>query len=330
MSPVDPDRAAELLGAAGGVRVLVVGDLMLDRYVTGVVDRVSPEAPVPVVRVQAERFGVGGAANVAANVTALGASCQLVGHLGADPEGDRVIRALEEAGVGCEGIVRGSGRPTTVKTRVLARHQQIVRFDREVDCEVQGAVADEIARRVGELAPQCDIVVVQDYDKGVLSESVRDLVTGLTSATGMAWVVDPKRRSFFSYRGATVFKPNARELADALGEDVRIDDPVWLEDVRRRIGCEHLLVTLGDDGMALKSATGQHVRLPTLAQSVFDVSGAGDTVTAVVTTALAAGGEIVEAAALANHAAAVGVGKSGVQTVSATEIQAHVAAHPDW
>ena len=324
MSPADPGRALALLERAGEVRVLVVGDLMLDRYISGVVDRISPEAPVPVVRVQSERAALGGAGNVAANVTALGASCRLVGHVGDDAEGETLLAALRDRRVGPEGIVRGGGRPTTLKTRVLAKHQQIVRYDREVEHDLDDGLAGEILERIGDAAADVDVVVVQDYNKGVLSSRVIEGVLAAAQDREVPCIVDPKRRSFFAYRGATVFKPNARELADALGAFIHPEDGAWMAEVRARLGCEHLLVTLGDQGMALQSASGAHVRLPTLARSVYDVSGAGDTVTAALAVTLATGADVAEAAALANHAAAVEVGKAGVQTVSPAEIAAHM------
>ena len=330
MSPVDPARVDALLERAAGVRVLVVGDLMLDRYVVGAVERISPEAPVPVVRVQGERVALGGAGNVAANATALGASCSVVGLVGSDVEGDLLLRGLAEVGVRSDGVVESPERPTTVKTRVLAKHQQIVRFDREVDEEVGVLLARQIADRTAELAPECDVLVVQDYDKGVLAAPVIDAILGAVAARALPWVVDPKRRSFFAYPGATVFKPNAKELEDALGGPIRLDDPAWMERVRGRLRCRHLLVTLGDEGMALQTDEGARLRLPTVAQGVYDVSGAGDTVTAAVAVALAAGASIGEAAALANHAAAVEVSKPGVQTVSAVELRTHVRDHPGW
>jgi D-beta-D-heptose 7-phosphate kinase/D-beta-D-heptose 1-phosphate adenosyltransferase len=327
---VDPGRTLGLLDSAARIRVLVVGDIMLDRYVTGVVERISPEAPVPVVRVSGERAALGGAGNVAANVTALGASCRLVGHVGEDVEGDALMRALTASGVGPDGVVRDPDRPTTVKTRVLARHQQIVRFDREVEEDLEDALARDISTMVRDFAAASDVLVVQDYNKGVLTPAVIDAVLEAGSAHGVPCVVDPKRRNFFAYPGVTVFKPNARELADALGAFIHPDDSAWMEYVRGRLGCEHLLVTLGDQGMALQTASREHVRLPTLAQSVYDVSGAGDTVTAAVAVALGAGASPTEAAALANHAAAVEVTKAGVQTVSPAEIEAHVRVHPGW
>jgi D-beta-D-heptose 7-phosphate kinase/D-beta-D-heptose 1-phosphate adenosyltransferase len=172
-------------------------------------------------------------------------------------------------------------------------------------------------------------VVLQDYNKGVLTREVVTAVRDAAGEAGVPIVVDPKRRGFFDYGGVTVFKPNKRELEDALGDFVHPDDPEWMESTRVRLGCAHLLVTLGDQGMALQTEEGRLVRLPAAAQAVFDVSGAGDTVSAAVAVALAAGADVTEAAILANHAAAVEVGRPGVQTVTPREIRAHVSAWPD-
>jgi D-beta-D-heptose 7-phosphate kinase/D-beta-D-heptose 1-phosphate adenosyltransferase len=327
LSAVEPSRVDQLLEAMRGRAVLVVGDLMLDRYVSGSVERVSPEAPVPVVKVESERDAVGGAGNVAANVTSLGGRCALVGCVGEDREGDTLRKALSAQGVVTDGVVCTRDRRTTVKTRVLAQRQQIVRVDREVDTDLDADVASTLADKVRQRAASCDAVVIQDYDKGVIVSAVIDAVREVATSRRIPWVVDPKRRSFFAYAGATILKPNARELGEALGETVRDEDAGWMEATRARLRCEHLLLTLGDRGMTLQSNGRALARLAATGREVYDVSGAGDTVTAVVALALAAGAGACEAAALANHAAAVEVGKSGVQTVSADEIRAHVRLH---
>lgn len=324
MERLTPQRAKEILGRAGEARILVVGDLMLDRYVTGTVDRISPEAPVPVVLVEEESVAVGGAANVAANVTALGAECGVVGCTGRDGAGDDLRRALESLGVRTDGIVATDERPTTVKTRILARRQQVVRVDREVESDVSGSLAEAVSRAIRDQAAGSDVLVLEDYNKGVLVAAVIRAAMDVAAEEGIPVVVDPKRRNFFAFAGATVFKPNAKELADALGDYLHPDDPDWMEDTRQRMGCENLLLTLGEQGMALQTGSGTSIRIPTAARAVYDVSGAGDTVTAVVAVALAGGGTPAEAALLANHAAAVEVGKTGVATVSPEEILEHL------
>jgi D-beta-D-heptose 7-phosphate kinase/D-beta-D-heptose 1-phosphate adenosyltransferase len=226
-----------------------------------------------------------------------------------------------------DGVVSTRDRRTTVKTRVLAQRQQIVRVDREVDTDLSAEAAAALADKVRQLSESSDAIVIQDYDKGVVAAVVIDAAREVAASRAIPWVVDPKRRSFFAYGGATVLKPNARELGEALGQLVRDDDADWMEATRARLRCEHLLLTLGDRGMALQSKDRPLAKLAATAREVYDVSGAGDTVTAVVALALAAGAAACEAAALANHAAAVEVGKSGVQTVSADEIRAHARLH---
>jgi D-beta-D-heptose 7-phosphate kinase/D-beta-D-heptose 1-phosphate adenosyltransferase len=324
-----PAAADALLAGVRGVNVLVIGDLMLDRYVSGTVDRVSPEAPVPVVRVEDERTAIGGAANVAANVAALGARCAVVGCVGDDPAGVTLKRELDKLGVAVEGVVVTEDRPTTVKTRVTARHQQIVRFDQEDDTDVDDSVAGKIESAIVELAASADVVVMEDYNKGVLVRRVVAAALAAAADRVIPTVVDPKRRNFFGFGGVTVFKPNAKELADALGDFIHPDDPAWMEATRARLDCEHLLLTLGERGVVLQSRGPGYLSVPAVARSVYDVSGAGDTVTAVVAAALAAGATAADAASIANHAAAVEVSKAGVATVSPTEIARHVRSHAD-
>jgi rfaE bifunctional protein kinase chain/domain len=326
LSRIDPARVDELLDRAASARILVVGDLMLDRYVSGRVERVSPEAPVPVVLVDSERSGIGGAGNVAANVTALGAACAVIGCVGADRAGEELLSGLTALGVAAEAAVRVPSRPTTVKTRVHAGQHQIVRFDREVEHEVAPDVADALAASVRALVGVSDAVVVQDYDKGVMTHEVIRSVLDAAEAAEKPVVVDPKRRGFFEYGGATVFKPNRRELQDALGDHARPDDAEWMEETRKGLGCRHLLLTLGEGGMALQTEEGRLIRLPAVATGVFDVSGAGDTVSAALAVGLATGASVTEAASLANHAAAIGVGRPGVRSVSAADVRAHLVA----
>jgi D-glycero-beta-D-manno-heptose-7-phosphate kinase len=248
-----------------------------------------------------------------------------IGCVGDDEAARTMHRGLEDLGVATDGLVTVANRPTTVKTRVMARHQQIVRFDREEDANVDAAMARALIAHVAAIAPSCDVLVMEDYNKGVLVDSVVSAVGAAGLRHGIPTIVDPKRRNFFAFGGATVFKPNAKELEDALGDFIHPDDTEWMEQTRLRLDCTHLLLTLGDQGVAVQSATNGHLRVAAVARSVYDVSGAGDTVTAVVATVMAAGGTVSEAAVLANHAAAVGVGKSGVVPVSAGEILDHMS-----
>ncbi len=300
---------------------------MVDRYITGVVERVSPEAPVPVVRVEGEQAAIGGAGNVAANISALGAACSVVGCVGDDEDGRALRTALRELGVETSGLVVDEDRPTTVKTRVMARHQQIVRFDVEVESDVPGRVGIDLMASIRRQGAGADAVVLEDYNKGVLTEGVIDAALEVARDVGIPTVVDPKRRNFFAFAGATVLKPNAKELQDALGSFIRPEDEEWMAVTRERLGCDYLLLTLGERGMVLSGGEPGHAHVPAVARSVYDVSGAGDTVTAVMATVLAAGGSALEAAELATHAAAVEVGKIGVATVSPHEILEHMDSH---
>ncbi len=320
-------RVDELLARERDVRALVVGDVMLDVYYQGGASRISPEAPVPVVRVEEQWRALGGAANVATNIIALGAHCVLAGAVGSDVPGSELRGELAREGIDDAGLIELSGRPTTVKTRVMARHQQVARFDLESDDEIAEEAAGGLAQTIQALAADADVIVLEDYNKGVLIPQVIRAALEAGRTAGIPVVVDPKSRYFFEYAGCTVFKPNLPELATALQDRVHPDDPEWMERVRSRLGCAHLLLTLGEDGMALMTGEGAYVRVPTAARSVYDVSGAGDTVIAAIAVALAAGAGIEEAAVLANHAAGVEVGKAGVATVSPEELRAALGLH---
>lgn len=309
------------------VRVVVVGDLMLDIYLRGSASRISPEAPVPVVHVAEEWVALGGAGNVASNVVALGAACDMVGCIGTDRAGGQLADALDDLGIGQAGVQRLEGRPTTVKTRIMARHQQVARYDIEVEDDVDEDVAAILSTTIASLIESADALILEDYNKGVLVPAVIEAALDAAQRREIPVVVDPKARNFFAYRGATVFKPNLPELQAALQAPVEADDPEWMERIRRELGCRHLLVTLGEGGMALLTEEGEYLRVPTVARSVYDVSGAGDTVTAVVATALGAGATPAEAAILANHAAGIEVSKAGVATVSPDELRATVRQH---
>lgn len=321
MDRLGVERLDELLGAASSRRVLVIGDAMLDVYLRGVASRISPEAPVPVVRVTNEWRALGGAANVAANVVALGASCVLGAVVGSDSAGVQLRGALELAGIDGAGILESRSRPTTVKTRIVAKHHQIARFDQEIEADLDEAEETALEERIRSLATSAHAIVLEDYNKGVLTRRIIHAAIAAGRDYDLPVVVDPKSRLFFDYGGATVFKPNQSELEAALREPIRYDDPEWLQHTRDRLGCANLLVTLGEEGMALMTSVGEHVRVPTVARSVFDVSGAGDTVTAALAVALAAGATPIEAAILANHAAGIEVGKMGVATVSPEELK---------
>jgi rfaE bifunctional protein kinase chain/domain len=327
MDRLTQDRLEALLERARGIRVLVIGDIMLDVYLRGGATRISPEAPVPVVRVTEEDLALGGAANVATNVVALGASCSIVGCVGDDPSGRELVSELTSYGIDASGVPALPGRATTVKTRVMVRHQQVARYDRESDAELADGDAQTIIDALASRIADADAIVLEDYNKGVLVPAVIRATIEAARAAGKPVVVDPKFRHFFQYKGATVFKPNLLELIAAMRGSAQPEDERWLHHTRDELGCDNLLVTLGEGGMALYTKDGEYVRVPTVARSVYDVSGAGDTVTAVIAVALAAGADIIEAAVLANHAAGIEVGKAGVATVTPDELREVIREH---
>ncbi len=320
------DRLVALLEAAATQHVCIVGDAMLDLYLRGDVDRISPEAPVPVVRVRERRQALGGAANVAQNVSALGAGCDLVAVVGDDSAGRTLRDMLTDGGMNSRALVMAD-RPTTTKTRVMARAQQLVRFDEEEDADLSAAEVKAVLAAIETVIADATALVFEDYNKGVLVPAVIEGAVALARAKGIPIIVDPKYRNFFAYRGATVFKPNRRELESALGAAVDLEHPEALPATFSRLGVEYLLLTLGERGMALVDASGTVHRVPTTAREVYDVVGAGDTVTAYLAATLGAGASAIEAAIVANYAAGVEVGKLGAATVSADEVLAAYDAH---
>jgi len=312
-------RLCALLGAAQGKRVAVVGDAMLDIYLHGDVERISPEAPVPVVRVRERRLALGGAANVAQNVTALGAASTLVSAIGRDANGmllREMLGAITNDGAGLLDV----SRPTTTKTRVVARVQQVVRVDEEDDEDLPASDAHRLMALAREVIARSDALILEDYNKGVLVPGVIEDAIAEARRRGIPIVVDPKFRNFFSYAGATMFKPNRRELESALGATVVLEDPDALPVTLHRLGVTNLLLTLGEQGMVLVTDQGSIHRVPTTAREVYDVVGAGDTVTAYLAAMLAAGANAREAAEVANVAAGVEVAKLGAATVNSDEV----------
>ncbi len=321
LAPISRDRLAELLAAASGRRVVVVGDAMLDVYLRGDVERISPEAPVPVVRVRERRDALGGAANVAQNVLAVDAKCSLVAAIGHDAAGERLRALLHTLGGATDALV-AVDRPTTTKTRLVARSQQLLRFDEEEDADLGANDVARVIASVTDALATADAVVLEDYNKGVLVPLVIETTIALAAERKIPVIVDPKFRNFFSYRGATIFKPNRRELEQALGAAVDLAHPEALPSTLERLDVAHLLLTLSEHGMALVSRGGAITRIPTTAREVYDVVGAGDTVTAYLALMLAAGADAREAAVIANYAAGVEVGKMGAATVTPAEVLA--------
>jgi len=314
------------LGELAELKVLVVGDLMLDEYLWGQVERISPEAPVQVVAVRREELRLGGAGNVLNNLVALGAQVTVASVLGDDADGRLLREQLAGLGVDPHGIVLAPGRTTSRKTRVLASNQQIVRIDRETRASITPDQERQLLSRIETQLPECRVVLVSDYLKGVLPESLLQAIIQLTRQAGVPVVVDPKGDDYRKYRGATVLTPNRKEAEVASG--VRIDDDASLakagEGLLRELDIDALVLTRSEAGMSLFFRDSQTVHLPTEAKEVFDVSGAGDTVLALVGLGLAAGLSLEQAAWLSNVAAGIVVGKVGTSTVVPAEIIAAV------
>jgi len=323
----EPDcgRIDELLGRLAGKRILVIGDVMLDRYLWGRVSRMSPEAPVPVVEVEREAVSLGGAANVAANVLGLGACPVLIGLIGADDDAGVALRSeLDRHDLPVTGLISDPDRPTTVKTRIIAHHQHVVRADREDRHPAVGTIAGALQQAVLDALPGAAAVILQDYNKGVLSAEVLDLILPALVGSKLPLTVDPKFERFFSYRGVTVFKPNQREVELALS--VHLEDDTGVEEAARtlqdRLEAENVLITRGEHGMTLLSAEGRITHVGTRARHVYDVSGAGDTVIATLTAMLAAGADVHEATLMANHAAGTVVAEVGAVPITAAALRA--------
>jgi len=321
-APLSRDRLLTLIQRMRSSRVVVVGDIMLDRYLIGDTERLSPEAPVPVVKVRERHDALGGAANVAANVAALGARCLLVGAVGDDADGSAIRQELAVARLEDTHVVTIAGRPTTSKTRIISRSQQIVRIDEEVETLLDQPDLERMIRVTREALADADALLLEDYNKGALAPPLILAAMEVAKRRGIPVVVDPKFRQFFEYAGATVFKPNRRELESALGATVDLQHGNALPEVLGRLQVHNLLVTLGAEGMMLVTRDSGTIHIPSMAREIYDVSGAGDTVTAWLGTGMAAGASVPEAAQLANYAAGVEVSKPGVATVSPEEVLA--------
>ena len=327
MSQLTKTRASELLRAFRDRNVLVLGDVMLDEFVWGDVTRISPEAPVPVVDVRRESVHLGGAANVLANLVALGARGSVVGVVGNDGSGERLRTGLRELGALDQGVIVDETRPSTTKTRIIAHSQLVVRADRESRTPVSTKTEDQILSYLKDALKHSDAFVISDYDKGVVTPRIlREFLP--IAYEQVPVLVDPKLRNFNYYRPATLVTPNHFEALRMSDTEDHSDDGSLhaAKVIREKLGCDAVLITRGDRGMMLLESNDQPVFVETAAREVYDVTGAGDTVIAALAGALASGATMLEAATLANHAAGIVVGKVGTATVSADELIASFVA----
>lgn len=331
---LSPARVRQILGAAPRSRLLIVGDVMLDQFIWGSVARISPEAPVPVVDFQRESFMPGGAANVARNLTALGIGTELFGAVGCDPAAEQLRQLLNEQRIGCAGLVASPTRRTSLKTRIVAQTQQVVRIDRET----RDGISPELTRRmlsaIKSRLRKADAVIIGDYGKGVVTQPLLNELKSLCREHGVWLSLDPKPVHHLNLTNLSLITPNRKEAFELanLPDDTRCAQP--LKDKNLMVAAERLLaelrpalllITLGELGMLLCQRGQRPFHIPTVAQEVFDVSGAGDTVIATFTLAIAAGASPLEAAILSNHAAGIVVGKVGTATTSPEELLASFA-----
>ena len=310
-----------------GHRVLVIGDLLLDRYLWGTVERISPEAPVPVVRVDHKTSAAGGAANVAANLSALGCGVSLAGTVGADEDGRHLLELLKAAGIETTAVLSVTDRPTNCKTRILGGRQQMLRLDVEKSCEFSVELKNLLLARIEAQIPGCSAIILSDYGKGLLDNSVCQTIIRRARELSIPTFVDPKGLHYEKYAGCDVISPNRMELAAATSMDSG-DLELLLEEgqqLRAELGIGHLVVTLSELGITLLEHGGTY-RFPALAREVFDVSGAGDTVIAAMGAAVAAGMQLHDAVRLANLAAGIVIGKLGTVPISRDELLAGLAS----
>lgn len=304
-------------------RIMVIGDLMVDEYIWGSVSRISPEAPVPVVSVTSESLRLGGAGNVVNNIHSLGGKVWIGGVLGNDEMGRKVIHDLRKMGVDTKGVIVEPERVTTVKTRILAQHQQVVRYDREVIRPAQMESVQQILSLLKERLDELDAVLISDYGKGVVGELLVEQVRSLALNAGKVLAIDPKVKNFPLFRQATIITPNHHEAAEAAGRWIQNEEDLLAVGriLLQRLQAKSILITRGEKGMTLFQEDGEVTHIPTMAKEVFDVTGAGDTVISVLTLAMAAGANPKEAAMLSNYAAGIVVGEIGTATLKTSELE---------
>lgn len=312
---------SKIINAFKGKKILIVGDVILDRYIFGKVNRISPEAPVPIVEVQVESFLLGGATNVANNIVSLGGMASIAGIVGKDTAGTVLKRLLEERSINTEGLIEDN-RPTSVKTRIIAHNQQVVRFDREDKKRLDGKGLVNLLNYLKKAVQEHDAVIVSDYKKGVISSSLIKTIVKYARQKDAFIAVDPKVGHFHFYKNVSLITPNLMEASQGSGIEIKDEDSLYkaAKLLINRLSCRSVLITRGEEGMSLfEKETAKHIsatHISTVAKKVFDVTGAGDTVIAVFTLARTAGADLKDAAIIANHAAGIVVGEVGTAVVT--------------
>lgn len=315
-------HAQQIVSQFPNRKLIVLGDLMLDEFIWGEVRRISPEAPVPVVEVKRESWHLGGAGNVVSNLIELGAKALPIGIIGDDETGKLMARKFADRGADPRGLIIDSSRPTTRKTRIVAHSQQMVRADRENRSPISAEIEDKVIAAFSAALTEAEAVIVSDYDKGLLTPRVLKEVISATHNAGKIVCLDPKIKNFLNYQKVDVITPNQPEAERASGIEI-VDDTSLIaaaHRIRELLDCTNVLITRGEHGMSLLDAKDKLTHIPTVAREVYDVTGAGDTVIATLTLAMAAGTSVVDAAVIANHAAGVVVAKVGTATVTPAEL----------
>ena len=314
MVDISNKRLNELQKSFDGKRIAVVGDMMLDGYFWGDVKRISPEAPVPVLEVEDEFFRFGGAANVAYNILTLGGIPVPVGVIGKDTYGNIFTSLIKEKNIEDKGIIIDTERPTTTKTRVIANNQHVVRIDKESKAYINKKIEQKILSYLESNFGKLDGIILQDYNKGILTPSLISKIISLANKKNILITVDPKFDNFFEYKNVTVFKPNRKETETVLGIRIKTDKDISSagRNLLNKLNSKYVLLTLGEEGIAVFEKVDKEKRMPTKARKVADVSGAGDTVISTLTIGLAAGANIYEACFLANYAAGIVCGEVGI------------------
>jgi rfaE bifunctional protein kinase chain/domain len=328
---MNPALGHSLLKRFSHLKTLVIGDLMLDHFLWGSVTRISPEAPVPVVEVSRETEMPGGAGNVAVNMAALGAEVYVAGVVGQDRSSERLFSLLQRfPSIHIESVLRAADRPTIVKTRIIAHHQQVVRVDRELRTDLSAEIRKQIWSQVEALLPKVDAIVLSDYGKGVIHPSLINALIPLARRRGIPITVDPKVENFAQYRQVTCVTPNLQEaMAGAHVQRVSSEEDIERlgQQILKKLNVQSVLITRGEKGMSLFEKKKPVVHIPTRAREVYDVTGAGDTVISTLTLALAAGAPLRASAELANYAAGIVVGKLGTATVNRQELESVLRNH---
>ena len=319
---MDLARLEDILEKFSGKKIIVIGDMMLDHYLWGDVERISPEAPVPVVDVTKEEHRLGGAANVVFNLKALNAIPLPIGITGNDNYADYIFDNLEKLGIDKRLIFRYDKRPTTRKSRIIGHHQQVVRIDYESRNDIDAGLENKIINCFNDCIADIDGVVIEDYNKGILTPRIIEEVLRITAVTGKPVAVDPKFKNFFLYKNATIFKPNFEELQKNTGLPIESEDDFnyAARVLMHKLNPEYLVITRGDKGLVAFTRQGDRIDIPTFAQEVYDVSGAGDTVISALMLGICSGIDIEQAAFIANHSAGAVCGKVGIQPAYAEDI----------